>query len=105
MITAKVTKKQGRYESFTCEGHAGYDDAGKDIICAAVSMLVINTANSIDRLTGNQIEGSDDGVIKWHFKKEPDEEGRLLMDSMILGLEEIKKKYGNGYLRLIIEEV
>ena len=35
-------------------GHAGYDDIGKDIVCAAVSVLVINTLNSIERFTDDK---------------------------------------------------
>lgn len=105
MITAKVTRKQGIYHSFSCSGHAGYDDHGKDIVCSAVSMLVINTANAIESLTDNELEGSDDGSISWRFIKKPDEKAELLMDAMLLGLEEISKKYGNDYLRLMIEEV
>ena len=33
---------------FQTEGHAEYADPGEDIICAAVSVLVINTINSIE---------------------------------------------------------
>ena len=105
MINAKVHKENGNYRSFSCEGHAGFEDAGKDVVCAAVSMLVINTANALDSLTDNKIEASDDGFIRWEFKNIPDEKGELLMDSMIMGLKEIETKYGNNYLRLMIEEV
>lgn len=105
MITAKVIKKQGRYYSFTCKGHAEYDDPGKDIICSAVSMLVINTANAIDKLTDNKLVGSDKDHISWHFTDTPDDKAVLLMDAMLLGLKEIETKYGNEYLRLMIEEV
>ena len=105
MITARVIKKQGDYYSFSCEGHAEYDDAGKDIVCSAVSMMVINTANSIEMLTDNKFEGSEKGSISWRLDSPPDEKGKLLMDAMLLGLDNIIKKYGNEYLRLIIEEV
>ena len=33
------------YRGFSVSGHAGYENAGKDIICASVSALVINTVN------------------------------------------------------------
>ena len=33
---------------FQTEGHAEYAEPGEDIICAAVSILVINTINSIE---------------------------------------------------------
>lgn len=105
MIKAKVLKENGNYRSFSCKGHAGYEDAGKDVVCAAVSMLVINTANAIDSFTDNKIEASDDGFIRWEFKNIPDEKGKLLMDSLVLGLKQVETKYGNEYLRLVIEEV
>ena len=105
MIKAKVLIHNGNYQSFSCIGHAGFSDRGKDIVCAAVSMLVINTANSLDKLTDNNITASDDEYIRWEFTDVPDDKGKLLMDSMIMGLKEVETKYGNNYLRLLIEEV
>ncbi|HCM92415.1 MAG TPA: ribosomal-processing cysteine protease Prp [Lachnospiraceae bacterium] len=105
MIKAKVLTHNGSYHSFSCMGHAGLEDIGKDIVCAAVSMLVINTANSLDKLTDNRITATDDKYIQWEFMDIPDEKGKLLMDSMVMGLKEIEKQYGNNYLRLMIEEV
>lgn len=105
MITAEVTRKQGRYFSFSCSGHAEYDDPGKDIVCSAVSMLVINTANAIEKFTDTKIEGTDKDSINWYFPDTPDDKAGLLMDAMLLGLKEIETKYGNDYLRLMIKEV
>ena len=34
--------RTGDYQGFTCSGHAGYAAYGEDIVCAAVSALVIN---------------------------------------------------------------
>lgn len=39
MITVRVERKQGKIFSLTACGHSGYEDAGKDIVCAAVSMV------------------------------------------------------------------
>lgn len=39
MITARYTTEDGKY-TLTVEGHAGYDEPGKDIVCAGVSALV-----------------------------------------------------------------
>ena len=38
---------------FRIEGHAGYAKHGKDIVCAAVSALVMNTMNSIHSFTSD----------------------------------------------------
>ena len=39
------------YSGVRLSGHAGFDDSGRDIICAAVSTLVFNTVNSIEVFT------------------------------------------------------
>ena len=39
MIEAILQERQGTYE-IQVVGHAGYDETGKDIVCAAVSILV-----------------------------------------------------------------
>ncbi|MFR1298730.1 MAG: ribosomal-processing cysteine protease Prp [Blautia massiliensis (ex Durand et al. 2017)] len=51
MITIKVRKKNGSYEEFISKGHAGYAEAGQDIVCAAVSALIITTVNSLEKFT------------------------------------------------------
>ena len=47
MITVEIRKSNGEYVGFSSKGHAGYADEGYDIICAAVSVLTVNTINSI----------------------------------------------------------
>ena len=41
MIRAKYVR-DGEYHSLTISGHAGYDEMGRDIVCAAVSATVYN---------------------------------------------------------------
>ena len=36
---------------YKLSGHADYSEYGSDIVCAAVSALVINTINSIENFT------------------------------------------------------
>ena len=36
---------------FYSAGHAGYAESGSDIICSAISVLTINTINSIEALS------------------------------------------------------
>ena len=52
MITAQLFQNSDKqYWGFKIDGHAGYAEEGEDIICAAVSVLALNTANSIEALT------------------------------------------------------
>ena len=47
MITAEFITKQSKPYGFLIKGHAGYDDNGKDIVCASVSSAVQLVANTI----------------------------------------------------------
>ena len=50
MIVAEFLKKNGNITGFKVSGHAGYDDIGKDIVCASVSSAVMMTANLITEI-------------------------------------------------------
>ena len=53
----------GTFQGFHSQDHAGYSAEGQDIVCAAVSALVINFVNSLDELTENSlklVDGSSD---------------------------------------------
>lgn len=99
----------GEYRGFTCDGHAGYADSGKDIVCAAVSMLVINTINSFEKITKEPMQVKEDaraGRIKCMFGQQPiKESSKVLMDSLVLGLSQIEKQYGQKHCKLTFEEV
>ena len=81
-------------------------EEGQDIVCAAVSVLVINTVNSLEAFTDDQFEvQEDDGYVSFHFTTPVSEKGKLLMDSLILGLTEIEHSYNNRYLTVKVKEV
>ncbi len=106
MITVTVFKKSGACRGFVCEGHAGYAEEGYDIICSAVSALTVNAVNSIEALTGDAVLAkTKDGFLEARIEGRLSDKSRLLLDSMVLGLQEIQKNYGNEYLRLIFKEV
>ena len=65
MITIKVRKKNGSYEEFISKGHAGYAEAGQDIVCAAVSALIITTVNSLEKFTDDKFDVQEkDGFVR-----------------------------------------
>lgn len=100
--------KSGDYRRLFCKGHAGYAKAGKDIVCASVSVLVINTINAIETLAKEKVcvtADEEEGLIDCDFPEGLSEKGRLLMDSLVLGLENIVNGYGSKYLELNFKEV
>lgn len=96
------------FTGFCCDGHAGYADAGEDIVCAGISTLVINTINSIELLTETTIladADEADGAIDVNFPSGCDKQAKLLVDAMILGLQGIQNNYGKKFLTLDFKEV
>ncbi len=90
------------------KGHAGYGEYGQDIVCAAVSSLALNMANSVEEFTDDHFEGSisdDGGYFSFSFPDEVSPESQLLMKSLILGLQNIQRDYGAEYINFRFREV
>ena len=108
MVQVVVDKdKAGNYIGFCSKGHAEYADAGADIICSALSILQINTINSIERIALCSMESRTDqkkGLLEVKFKEDFNEKAKVLMDAMVLGIQEVQKEYGSKYVSLKIKE-
>lgn len=121
MTTIVIQKDSNNaYRSFYCMGHAQYakkkpfwkknsnNILGGDILCAAISILVIGTINSLEELAGEKLKLTDneeDGFIKCDFCGPLQEKSVFLMDSMVYSLEHLSQKYGEQYLQIRFEEV
>lgn len=108
MISITISKDKNGYRSLKCSGHALYAESGSDIVCASVSVLVINTINGIDQFTEDSYSLDTDeesGLIHLIFTDNVSDESELLMDVLCMGLKEIARNYGDAYLTLKFEEV
>ena len=87
---------------FRLMGHAGYADHGQDIVCAAVSALVINTINSIEQFTKDVFsleQDEESGMIEFHVTSHISDESKLLLNSLFLGLSGIQEDYGQKFIK------
>lgn len=109
MITVLVYENNnGIYNGFRVNGHAGYAKYGQDIICSAVSILVINTMNSIETFTNDDftIESDEEtGLIECHITGNVSKESQLLLHSLFLGLQGIKEAYGEKFIKFETHEI
>ena len=99
---------RGICTGFRVCGHAGFAEYGNDIVCASVSVLVINTINSIEQFTDDSFVCDTDeksGLIEFHMNSIISNDSELLLNSLVLGLQAIEENYGNEYIKLILEEV
>ena len=109
MIDVKIFQTpSGEYTGFQMSGHAGYAEYGQDIVCAAVSALVINAINSIDQYTEDTFENSvdpDTGSVFFQITDRPvSTSSQLLLKSLVLGLNGIEDEYGKKHIKIRLEK-
>ena len=106
MTKVEVFKRlDGVYTGIKCSGHAGYADKGQDIVCAAISVLVTNTLNSIEKFSSAKLDAKmdDDSAVIEATIRDADVKVALLIDSMILGLQQVQSTYGKEFLTLDVK--
>lgn len=106
-VVTMYRDKDRQYTGFKIMGHSGYADAGADIICSAVSVLAINTINSIESFVTDVYSYEEDealGYMKFLLKS-TNHDTQLLLKSLVLGLSTIQKQYKSKYLKVEFEEV
>lgn len=86
----KVIKKNKVIE---ISGHAGYDEFGKDIVCASVSSVIMTTVNSIMNIDNSSISYMDDGNKIIIEKLNDNDIVDKLLDTMILILKDLEEQY------------
>ncbi len=82
-------EQAGRIRRFTVRGHAGAGPAGRDIVCAAVSALVLNAINSCEVLLSCPLSVDDDGetlLCEVPVGTHDPQGVQLLLQSMVFGV-------------------
>ncbi len=103
MIRVSIFNKKDGIGSFSCVGHAEYAEEGSDIVCAAVSALVLNTVNSIEAFSDARFWVEEkDGRIHFTLENTECPKAQLLMQSLQLGLQNIENEYGSQYVKVTI---
>ncbi|MBQ4031750.1 MAG: ribosomal-processing cysteine protease Prp [Bacilli bacterium] len=92
MIKVNIKNKNGKVYEIVVKGHAGYDDYGKDIVCAAVSTMMITAVNNIISLDDSIDYVEDDGLLRVTIKKET-EMNQKILNNVIMMLEDLKSQY------------
>ena len=110
-----IKNKQGAYRQIVCMGHAGYAKKHlfykePDILCAAISTLVISTLNALEALAGEKFEtvtNEETGFLRADFPENAilQEKSIFLLDSLVYSLDGISREYGEQYLQVKIKEV
>lgn len=105
LIQAHFNYRSGKLSGFELKGHADAGEYGQDIVCSAVSVLAINTVNSLEKLAQSkpQVLSDDEngGFLKVKLSDDqvqlPDVQ--LLLQSFELGIRDVANSYGK-YIKI-----
>lgn len=92
MILVNYSKKDGKICLIESEGHSNYDEAGKDIVCSAVSAIIIGGFNALNCEESLDITVKK-GYAKCVVKDEVSEHDYDVLDTMLIQLMTIEKSY------------
>ena len=111
MISVTVYIEDEQYAGIDFLGHAGNANdsvSEQELVCSAVSALTINLANSVERFTDDSFEydvDETDGLFHFRFTSGISSDSKLLMNSLIFGLQNIEEAYGEPYIKIRYKEV
>lgn len=94
MITIKLQYDvDQQMNGFEISGHADFDDAGYDIVCAAVSVLSETALLGLLKYAKQYVHYEiHDGFLSVQLKQ-VSHETSIILETMVLGLEEVARQY------------
>ena len=79
---------------YEVNGHADYAEEGKDIVCAAVSVLTLAAINGLEEhLKRELFYECSDGDLKVTLKQTPDDLTQAILVTMEMALKDIAEQY------------
>ncbi len=96
VFTAECPGPKRRWLGFRIGGHAELEEAGRDIVCAAVSALSQAAIIGVTRVVGSEVEWRrSQGCL--NIELDPAtarrEEVRVLLETVYLALEDVASQY------------
>ncbi len=98
MIRVSFLQKDGKITGFLANGHALYDDPGKDIVCAAVTAVLITAGNALQSVAHVKVrEEAETGHMQVVMDEEPQGERAIQAQAILVaaraGLRDIQRQY------------
>ena len=104
MTTASFFKSNGKFQKFRISGHSGYAEEGSDIVCAAVSSMVMLTIINVTetfKIPSDVSVVEDNATIDFALKTD-DEIGCALIEGLWRELSALTIDYPK-YIRVIVK--
>ncbi len=104
MIKVRIFRDKSNYiKKYTISGHANFDEHGKDIVCAAISVLSQTALISLVKVCGLKEESIDysinhkTGFLDVNLPRNIDkpilENTQIVLNTMIIGIKSVIESY------------
>ena len=106
MINIEINRNYiGNIYRFVVDGHSGYEEIGKDIVCANVSTATQSVILGMSELLGIRLNiVIDDGHLECSIPEISDqldlEKVNILLETMVLTLRQVESEYSD-YVKMI----
>ncbi len=110
MINIEINRNYiGNINRFTVDGHSGYEESGKDIVCASVSTATQSVVLGMSEILGIRLNIIiDDGHLECVIPEISDqlvlEKVNILLETMVLSLYQMASEYPDYVKMLEVEE-
>jgi uncharacterized protein YsxB (DUF464 family) len=93
MVKVVLTYKGGALKSLRASGHAGAGEYGHDLVCAAVSAIIVGGFNALKDESAIAEAKADEGDAYLELRKAPDEHDRIVIETMVTQIESVALSY------------
>ena len=99
MIKIEATRKDGKIINLTVKGHANSAPKGEDLVCAAVSSILVGGCNAINQPNcfAIKLDSGDASISELSHANEHDYE---VLETMMIQFKTIEASYGK-FLQVI----
>lgn len=110
MVLIEIFRKNGKVVGYKGSGHSGHDEIGKDIVCAAISVILQNPLVGMEGVLGiiPKYSVNSDGYLEVDLTKSniqgKEKELAILIETMIVMTKSLVNEYPNS-LKLVEREV
>ena len=99
MIRVTLRWKGDEIVSFECKGHAGFAEAGQDIVCAAVSILTTTCVNALETVAGVKPETTaESGLMLISLPRNAGHDAQVILQTLRQGLRDLADEYSQYVL-------
>jgi uncharacterized protein YsxB (DUF464 family) len=92
MIKIDYEMANGRIISLIAQGHANYSEEGTDIVCSAVSGILLGGLNALQEQDKFSIK-TEDGYVSIKVNKQINEHDNIVLETLLTQLKSVQTNY------------